>query len=114
MKRTEHFGFALFKEEKARLRIMASDLHISMSALIRMRVFTKPAVQTWQSSGHTRPWEQKRKLSPIPGTPEHMVFEATQTKIEATIELKLRLNLPNKGLSPIQEEEKLADEVGIE
>ena len=40
--RTERIGIALTKEEKARIRIESADLHISMSALIRMRIFAKP------------------------------------------------------------------------
>ena len=60
MKRTERIAIALTKEEKARIRIEASDLHISMSALFRMRVFTQPVQYV--------PQQQKRRLPTIPGT----------------------------------------------
>ena len=57
--RTERIGIALTKEEKAHIRIEAADLHISMSAFIRMKVFAKPVQYIHQST--------KRQLPTIPG-----------------------------------------------
>lgn len=102
MKRTERIAIALTKEEKARIRVESSDLHISMSALIRMKVFAKPAVQTVQRTAHARPWEfieetftvttkYKRTLPLIPGTPQHKAFEHHQNSNALRSELKRRL-----------------------
>lgn len=116
MKRTERIAIALTKDEKARIRVEASDLHISMSALIRMKVFAPkvtthyPIKSSWIPENAIK---YKRTLPVIPGTPQYHAHIYLKKKTDIVIELKLKLALPNKGLSPIEEEENLADEVGI-
>lgn len=118
--RTERIGIALTKEEKAFIILESSRLHISMSALIRMKVFAKPEQQIQQTSGHARPWEyteetftittkRKRILPLIPGTPRYKANEHYQNKHAVRDELKIRLDERRK----ILEEEALLDEVGI-
>ena len=98
MKRTEHFGFTLSKEEKARLRIMASDLHISMSAFCRMKIFTVITQYIPQ---------QKRKLPSIP-----RIMDMTRgNMVNVIVELKGVLVTRRKMVDDY--EENLADEVGI-
>ena len=106
MKRTERIAIALTKEEKARIRVESSDLHISMSALIRMRIFVKPTIQMPHTGGYTGETftvtaKYTRTLPLIPGTSQYREHEYTLNQNAVINELKLKL------------EERMADEVGI-
>jgi hypothetical protein len=114
MKRTERLTIALTKDEKARIRIEASDLHISMSALVRMRVFA-PQIAQYQ---HT---PQKRRLPSIPGTikvdlnyMERNKFVADNPTLMFDFSVEMKLKMKERKNKIDSYEETLADEVGIE
>ena len=94
MKRTERIAIALTKVEKAQIRLEAADLHISMSALIRMRVFAKP-VQYAQQYTPT-----KRILPSIPGA----IDTIRGNMVHVIIELKEKLSDRRKIVDSYEED----------
>ena len=119
--RSERISVGLTKEEKARIRIEASDLHISMSALFRMRVFApvQYVPQTQRLPRLNRPPSATVKQEPF--------ITELKMVLSQGVDLfwKKYDHIPKNGLGDramsiirdkevkLREEENLADEVGI-
>ena len=112
MKRTERIAIALTKNEKARIRIEASDLHISMSAFCRMKIFTQVTYSSYNSlPSLNRPPRAPTSVK-LDLYPERTKFVSDNPKLlgEFSIELKIKIK---ERRSKIEEEEELLKEVEI-